>query len=191
MTSDPTLLDTYWIRRKVFKIFGASFHIYDAQGSLIGFSKQKAFKLKEDIRVFTDETMDTELLTIHARQIIDFSASYDVTFPLASAKVGSVRRKGFRSILRDLWEIFDADDQPAGKLEEDSAGMAMARRFLSNLIPQRFHLTAVDGSMQAQFRQQFNPFIFKLEELHLAIIAARENALAGEGRPAREVRAIG
>ena len=41
--------------------------MYDGRGALIGLSKQKAFKLKEDIRFYTDETMTEERLLIQAR----------------------------------------------------------------------------------------------------------------------------
>ena len=47
----------FYIRRKVLKIFGGSFHVYDSRDNLVFFSSQKAFKLKEDIRVFSDESM--------------------------------------------------------------------------------------------------------------------------------------
>ena len=82
----------YTIRRKVFKILGGAFHIYGPAGELIGYSKQKAFKLKEDIRVFTDESCTVELLTIQARNIIDFSAAYDVTDPAGGGVIGTLRR---------------------------------------------------------------------------------------------------
>jgi hypothetical protein len=39
-------------RRKVFKLFGAAFHLYGADGSLRAYVKQKAFKLREAITVF-------------------------------------------------------------------------------------------------------------------------------------------
>lgn len=71
-------LDRYLIRRHVFKVLGAGFHVYDGSGSLVAYSRQKAFKLKEDIRVYADATMQQELLRIAARQVIDFSAAYDV-----------------------------------------------------------------------------------------------------------------
>ena len=44
-------LTNYMIRRKVFRIFGGAFHIYDPAGQVVGYSKQKAFKLREDIRL--------------------------------------------------------------------------------------------------------------------------------------------
>ena len=49
--------NTYLIRQKIFKLFGAAFHIYDPAGNVAFYSKQKAFKLKEDIRIYTNEDM--------------------------------------------------------------------------------------------------------------------------------------
>ena len=40
--------------------------------------------------------------------------------------------------------------------------MALLRRFLSNLIPQTFHLDTASGA-PVVFKQRFNPFIYKLE----------------------------
>ena len=50
--SDLYEADSYMIRQKVLKLLGAEFHIYsdDSMQQLIGYSKQKALKLKEDIR---------------------------------------------------------------------------------------------------------------------------------------------
>ena len=41
--------DSYMVRQKVLKLLGAEFHIYsdDSMQQLIGYSKQKALKLKE------------------------------------------------------------------------------------------------------------------------------------------------
>ena len=54
--------DSYMVRQKVMKILGEEFHIYSdtSMQQLIGYSKQKALKLKEDIRVYTDEDKNTE-----------------------------------------------------------------------------------------------------------------------------------
>lgn len=153
-------LDQYMIRRKVLKILGSSFHVFDGD-TVVGYSKQKALKLKEDIRVYASEAMSEELLQIHARSIVDFSAAYDVIDSQTGEKIGAARRKGFSSLMRDSWEILDADDYAIGRLAEDSMLMATLRRFLSNLIPQSFHLESELGS--AKFHQRFNPFIFKLD----------------------------
>ena len=157
----PWDLPTYRLRRKVLKLFGASFHVYDGE-RVVAFCSQKAFKLREDIRLFTDESMQQELLWIQARQVIDFSACYDVIDSAEKVKVGALRRQGLKSMFRDSWELLDADDKPIGKLQEDGAGMALLRRFLTNLIPQTFHLKTPGGA-DVIFKQRFNPFVYSLD----------------------------
>jgi uncharacterized protein YxjI len=152
----------YMIRRKFFKLFGGAFHIYDPAGNVVFYSKMKAFKLKEDLRVYTGEDMGEEVLTIKARNILDFGATYDVTDPATGERVGALRRKGFKSILRDEWLILDVDDQEVGHIQEDSLLLALVRRFLTNLVPQTFKGT-LGGAPVLSFRQHFNPFIQKID----------------------------
>ncbi len=154
--------DQYWIRRKVLKLFGGSFHVYDSKDNLVLFSSQKAFKLKEDIRVFSDESMNEERLTIKARSIIDFGAAYDVVDSSTGEKLGAFRRKGFKSMLKDSWEMLDNDDQLIARLEEKSGCLALFARFAApGLVPQTYQLE-VDGQLAVTYVQRFNPFIFKL-----------------------------
>lgn len=153
--------ESYLVRRKIFKFFGAAFHIYDSSGRLAFYSKMKAFKLKEDIRLYTGEDMQTEVLRIQARQIIDFSAAYDVIDSTTNIKVGVLKRKGFKSILKDEWIIMDAEDREIGFIKEDSMLLALIRRFLTNLIPQKYY-GEVKGEQVCIFKQNFNPFVMKI-----------------------------
>ena len=91
----------YTVRRKVLQVLGASFHVRDPNDQVVMFSKMKAFKLKEDIRIYDGEAMENELLTIQARQVLDVSASYDVTDAQSGEKVGVLKRQGLKSILKD------------------------------------------------------------------------------------------
>lgn len=150
---------TYFAKKKFLKLFGGEIKIFDqTKTQVLFFVKQKAFKLKEDITVFSDESMATPLLTIKARSIIDFSAAYDVTDATTGEKVGALRRRGFKSILQDSWEIMNAADAVVGAVVEDSMLMAMLRRFLSNLIPQSFNITIGDTPV-GLLKQTFNPFV--------------------------------
>ncbi len=155
-------LPNYLIRRKVLTLVGAKFHVFDPSGQVIMFSKMKAFKLKEDIRLYTGEDMQNELITIQARQVIDFSAAYDVIDAVTGEKVGALKRKGLKSIIKDEWLILDANDNQIGFIKEDSTGLALLRRFLTNLIPQSFDIE-INGQVVGVCRQRFNPFIMKLD----------------------------
>jgi uncharacterized protein YxjI len=152
----------YLLRKQMLKLLGASFRIYDPAGNLVFFVQQKAFKLKEDIRVYADEGKTTEMLVIQARQIMDFNAAYDVVDSLTREKVGALKRKGWSSMIRDEWIVMDAQDREVGKIIEDSQLMALLRRFLSNLIPQNFDV--LYGTLKVlDLRQHFNPFIHKMD----------------------------
>ena len=152
---------SYLLRRQAIALAG-KFRFYDPTGKLVMFSEQKMFKLREDIRVYSDENKTQEVLSIKARQILDFSAAYDVVDTAMDQKVGALRRKGLRSILRDEWEVLDASDSVKGLLFEDSMGLALLRRFLlGNWLPQNYDIT-FGPTRVADLRQNFNPFRYEL-----------------------------
>lgn len=150
----------YVLKRQVFALAG-KFRFYEPSGKLVLFSEQKMFKLREDIRVFSDETKTQEVLMIKARQIIDFSTAFDVVDSGTGQKIGALRRKGLASLLRDEWEILDTSDNVIGSLFEDSMGLALIRRFLSNLVPQNYDMT-MGTERVADLKQNFNPFTYQL-----------------------------
>ena len=153
--------EKYLIRKKILSLAGAKFHVFDPDGQVIFFSKMKAFKLKEDIRLYSGEDMQNELLTIHARTVIDFSGTYDVFDTKTSEKVGALRRKGLKSLLKDEWIILDKNDVEIGFIKEDNLGLAILRRVLTNLVPQKYHVD-INGLKVSTFKQNFNPFVVKL-----------------------------
>jgi uncharacterized protein YxjI len=154
--------DRYLLKRQVFALTG-KFRIYDPLENLVLFSEQKMFRLREDIRVYGNEAKMHEVLTIKAREIIDFSAAYDVVDSATGQKVGALRRRGWKSLLRDEWEVLDASDQLMGKLFEDSARRALLRRFLlGTLMPQNYDLT-IGPDRVADLRQRFNLFAYRLD----------------------------
>ncbi len=151
----------YLLKRQVFALTG-KFRFYDPTGNLVMFSEQKMFKLREDIRVYSDESKSQEVLSVKARQIIDFAAAYDVVDTAMNQKVGALRRKGWSSILRDEWQVLDANDNQIGVLFEDSMGLALLRRFLlGSWLPQNYDLTLGEARV-VDLRQNFNLFRYEL-----------------------------
>lgn len=161
----------YLLKRQVFALAG-KFRFYAPNGQLVLFSEQKMFKLREDIRVYADEGKTQEVLMIKARQILDFSAAFDVVDSASGQKIGALRRKGLASLLRDEWEILDVSDNVIGKLFEDSMGLALIRRFLTNLVPQNYDIT-IGTNRVADLKQTFNPFSYQLN-LDFSMDVARQ-----------------
>lgn len=151
----------YFLKRQVLALTG-KFRIYGPNGQLVLFSQQKMFRLREDIRVYSDESRSQELLYIQARQILDFSAAYDVIDSYSQERVGVLRRKGLRSMLRDEWEVLDANQRSLGVLTEDDMTRALLRRFLlGSFLPQNYDIL-FGGRQVADLRQKFNLFRYEL-----------------------------
>lgn len=147
----------YVARKAFFKLLGNAFRLYTPTGALAFYVKQKAFKLKEDITVYTDEDQREAVLNIKARSVLDFSGTYDVTDLATGATVGALQRNGLKSLLRDEWSILNSQGEAIGKILEDSTLLALLRRFLSNLVPQSFTFSLGEHTV-GRVKQHFNPF---------------------------------
>ena len=139
LMTDLLNANTYLIRKKLLKILGEEFHIYtdDNQDVLIGYSKQKALKIKEDIRVFSDKSKSNQILNIKQRNVIDAFGRFDFTDPNTGQSLGGIRRNLGESWFRDSYSIYGPDDQVYGEVKEDSLMKAMLRRwvpFLGGLL---------------------------------------------------------
>lgn len=152
----------YLLKRQAIAVTG-KFRFYDPNGNLVLFSEQKMFKLREDIRVYADESKSQEVLMIKARNIIDFAAAYDVIDVTTNEFVGTLRRKGFKSMLRDEWEVLNSAGEVIGLLFEDSMGLALLRRlFLGMLLPQNYDIS-IGETRVADLKQRFNLFRYELD----------------------------
>src|SRR5436309_3101970 len=109
--SDRFRHTNYTIRRKLMKLVGGAFYVDDPSGQTVLYANQKGFKLKEDIRLYTGEDMTQELVTIKARSVLDFGATYDVVDAPTGQKLGALRRSGLKStFVKDEWKILDPQD---------------------------------------------------------------------------------
>ena len=159
--ANPITGTSFLIKKKFLKLFGSDFRVYDSQNTEILFAHLKAFKFKEDITLYTDETKTQGVINIKARSVIDFSAAYDFYDMVTGQKIGAAKRKGFKSILRDEWIIMNQNDEEIGLLQEDSGFMAIIRRRITNLIPQKF--SVLFGTTEVcRYENNFNPFLSKV-----------------------------
>lgn len=178
---DYSQIKTFELRRKFWKFIGAEIDVTSptVQGE-VGFIKMKGWKLREDIRLFTDRTMQREVLQVHARQIIDFGATYDIIDSSNQQAFFSMRRKGLKStFVRDHWMLFDVNNNQFGTIEETSSGLALARRWLEIIpyvggiiglilafVPQTYTISLVQANgvaaLAGTITHRKNPFIVKM-----------------------------
>lgn len=117
-----------------FKLLALASQIYvnDANGALLGYVKQKMFKLKEDINIFADESQTHVLYNIKADRVLDFSARY--TFRDGAGNViGSIKRQGMRSIWKANYEVANAADQVVYVIHEENAWIKVVDALVGEL----------------------------------------------------------
>lgn len=109
-----------------FKIFTPSndFLVYDANGQVVAYTRQKIFKIKEGIEIFSDDTRRQRLYQIQADRILDFNANYRIQAE-DGRSVGSVRRKGLRSLWRTHYQVYDADNRLCFHICENNPWVAV------------------------------------------------------------------
>ncbi|GAK77897.1 hypothetical protein JCM19275_553 [Nonlabens ulvanivorans] len=101
----------------------------NAQGQTIAYVKQKMFKLKEAVNVYSDESKTRVLFTIAANKWLDWSAAYSM-MDANNKEIGKIARKGWRSMWKAEYNIIDQNQQPQYNVKEQSA----FTRFLDNLL---------------------------------------------------------
>ena len=118
-----------------FKIttLASDFNITDRNGNDVAYVRQKMFRLKEDVIVFSDESRTKELFNIKANQWIDFNASYMMTDLLTGKKFGSLARKGVRSIWKARYDIIDEKEKPIYQINEDNGWIKVFDSFLGEI----------------------------------------------------------
>jgi len=91
----------------------------DANGAPVCFVKQKAFRLKEDVAVFSDPSQSEQIYRMRADRIIDIGGRYDIT-DANSMPVGAVKQRGLRTFWRATYDILDSAGSPIGLIHEEN-----------------------------------------------------------------------
>lgn len=144
----------YIIKRKFWSFFERIFRVWTPDGQLIMYIKHPLLKLREEFTVYADEAQTKPLLFMKSRQVIAINFSYDVVDAQTGEALGTVQKKGLRSIIRDKFIILDARGTEIGYAEEQ--GASLLRRFFPILTSK--HAIFVDGARAADIRQVFRFF---------------------------------
>ena len=130
---EPNEHDRFILRQRIRPVVNQyEFFLPDGDGSLgapITFVEQARFKFKEDIRFYTDESKQHELMRIKARQRFDPRARYDVTTP-EGQKIGEIQKVFGKSLLRSTYTLFDAQGNEVATATEKSLAIALFRRLI-------------------------------------------------------------
>lgn len=159
-------------------------NVTDAVGKTLLHTKQKMFKFREHVEIFTDKTRATRLAEIKADKVIDWSARYSST-DASGQQIGSVGRKGWRSIWRAHYEVFNPGDQvPDFSISEENpfakvmdgfiGGIPILGLFSGFLFHPRYIATRSDGRPAMRIEKKAAFFEGRFEVTKLGEMTPRE-----------------
>lgn len=144
----------YRIRKKVLTI-GNRYYIEDRQGIVLGFSKQKLMRVKDDIRVYSDENMTNEIFRIQQENIVDDWGTWAVIDSRSNVCVGKMRRSYLSNYAQDEYALLDPNNQQIGRVVEPSS-RGLMRKYLpgGGLVTEQVKVEYY-GRLVAYIQQQF------------------------------------
>lgn len=144
----------YTIKRNFWSFFERIFRVLTPDGQIIMFVKHPILRLREEFKVFADEAQTRPLLTVKSRQVIAINFSYEVVDDATGQVLGTVQKRGLKSILRDKFLILDPAGNEVGYMEEQ--GASIMRRLFPFLTSK--HAIFMQGGQVAFVHQRFRFF---------------------------------
>lgn len=108
--------------------------VTDASGRTVLYTRQKLLKFKEHVEIWTDASQGTRLADIKANKVIDWSARYFST-DAQGAPIGSVGRRGWRSLWKAHYEVFNPGDNSTDFSIQEENGWTKVLDSLLGEIP--------------------------------------------------------
>ncbi|HUH05203.1 MAG TPA: hypothetical protein VML75_24560 [Kofleriaceae bacterium] len=149
----------YLIKRKFWSVFERTFRVFTGDGQLMMLVKHPVFRLREEFTVFADEARSRPLLLVKSRQVVAINFCFDVVDASTGDFLGSVQKRGLRSLVRDKFLILDPGGNEIGYSEEQ--GASIIRRFIPLLTSK--HAIFINGQQVAFIRQVFRFFTKEFE----------------------------
>jgi len=135
----------------------------DGNGSTLAYVRQKMFKFKEDITIYSNDKKENILYTIKADRIIDFNACY-AFYNEDGDTFGKVGRKGMKSLWKANYEIFDDNNSHEYTIKEENpfakvcdvllGEIPLLGMFTGYLFNPRFAVTNKTGDKVAQLKKE-------------------------------------
>jgi uncharacterized protein YxjI len=148
------------VKRPFWQWFSRKFEVMAPDGRLLAYIKHPIFKLRDEFTIYADREQQSPILFVKVRKLITLNHCYDVFDPATQKRLGSLRKRGMKSIVRDTFDVLDENEAEVGLLEEQ--GSALLRRVFPFLTSK--HRLEIGGTEVARMRQVFRFFV---KEFHL------------------------
>lgn len=140
--------------------------VYGPDGELAATAERPFFRVRTELVVYADEARMVPLFVIRTRRLATIDREHDLLDP-GGQRLGSLRTRGFASLVRHQWDILAGGDELAGEMIEE--GPALWRRFF-RLLPGA-HRIDLGRRTVARVKQEFH---FFRRIFHLSILPVED-----------------
>lgn len=105
-----------------FKIIALAPQIYitDTHEQPVLYVRQKILNLREDVRIFRDDSKTNEVFRISADRIIDIGARYSFFDSQTDQPLGSIKQRGLKTIWQAHYDLEDTAGKVTHAITEDN-----------------------------------------------------------------------
>lgn len=90
--------------------------ITDENDDIIGFSKQKLFKFKDEIRIYKSKDMNEEVFRIKRKNIIDVNANFELIDSVYDSTFGYLKKKVLESVGKNKYVFLGPNGGEIGEI---------------------------------------------------------------------------
>lgn len=153
------------------------FVVKDRNQNVRAYVRQKMFRLKESVIVFSNESKENELYHIKADRWIDFNALYSILDAKSAEQIGAIGRKGMKSFWKASYSIFNTEKEVVYEIKEENpwakvgdsviGELPVISFFTGYLFHPKYGIKNSEGQLVARLSkvQSFFGRKFKLEQI--------------------------
>jgi len=127
--------EEFIIEQKIFTL-GKKYFIKDHERNKVGYC-EKGSMFKDGLTVYKDRGKSEELFRIKQKSLTKFTGLFKVLSP-EEKTIGYLKRRGFRSVVRDEWTLLDPKKDKVGSAKSDYVLKDLVRMKYLKSIPYRY-----------------------------------------------------
>jgi uncharacterized protein YxjI len=118
-----------------FKVIALAPQIYitDAHEMPVVYVRQKILNLREDVRIFRDDSKTEEVFRIHADRIIDIGARDSFFDSQTDQPLGSIKQRGLKTIWKAHYDLEDTSSKSTHDITEDNPWVKVGDALLGEI----------------------------------------------------------
>jgi hypothetical protein len=147
----PVFQQDHFYVRQTRSSWSPRLYFQDDLGRTLAFVRNLSYEYSQEIRVFTDPTLSFELLAIKPVSHSGDAEEFAVTDSLTRELAGSIRHTHPARQARQAWCLLSVAAQETSVIQENSAFLAILRRYLTEFIPQGYTLYVDADAVGAAF----------------------------------------